>query len=670
MICPKCNQPVADGVRFCINCGADVGAAPAAAEAPAEKPAEKPANAFVEEALNTVKKVPRKYFAFGGIGVAAIALIIVIATIISGLGSAANYLLYAKEDEIMMGKLSGGESWQLTEELCDGFDLNEGDVPGFFGSDDAIQLSKDGKKIFYFDKVELGDTGLNLYYKATSGAKAKATKLASDVRRYDINTAGTKVIYLDTDGNLYSHNLKEKTKITKDVSYFYASDDCNKLYWVTTEGDLYYKDGNKDKEKIASEISDLAFINENFTAAYYIKDDSLYVKQAGKDKAKIASDVRNVIRIYENGCAYYTVYEEPEDESGDESAKESKSWYDFVTDDCLEDDEAILEEYDYDSDEYQEALNRNYLRDRLKGMTYYGTGLFPQELIYYDGKKPVSITAEFVDYKTCKYDTPVIVYGTQAKEEIGSIKLSTLAKNLEEAQAKNEEDFDADDFVEAQIFGDPDSSNETMYVAVKEKATQFDQENAFSFRMNEKGNLVYFLDEKDDEKSIATLYKMNISDGKAKAPEKYDDDVYTSSISFIDNDSIRYFKDVDEEKYEGELFVDKKSVDGDVYVYGLNTTYNGDKKTGKFYYLAEYDSEDGYGTLKYYNGSKAVVVHEEVSDYTVSHKGDALFLYDVSEKHHTGELYIFSGSKAKKIDEDVMGVLPYVYVDGEGNKYF
>ncbi|MBQ4066172.1 MAG: hypothetical protein IJD22_00885, partial [Clostridia bacterium] len=144
--------------------------------------------------------------------------------------------------------------------------------------------------------------------------------------------------------------------------------------------------------------------------------------------------------------------------------------------------------------------------------------------------------------------------------------------------------------------------------------------------------------------------------GKA---ELVDEDVYTGSVYFIGDSKLLYFKDV--EDYEGDLYINGKNIDSDVYVYYSMIRYTDDT----VYYVTDYDDEDGCGTLKMTTGKKGVKLYDDVHSFSLLPDGTVVFLYDYSDKHFTGELYYCSGKKAKKIDEDVSCIVSYSYVTSE-----
>ncbi|MBR6675928.1 MAG: zinc ribbon domain-containing protein [Clostridia bacterium] len=648
MNCPNCNQPVAAGVRFCMNCGTDV---TAAASAPAANKA--PAFDF-SKIKSTIQNIPRKYLAFGGIGVVAIiAIILVFALIIPALSGPAAYALYIKDKELNMAKLPGTKSWQVTEDLADG-DISETSLAGSV----QVLVSEDGKRIFYPDGIDSSD-GFDLYYKSTSDKKGAGTKIASGVDGYMITPNGKTVIYL-SDGTYYTHNLKEKTKIVSDAESFYCSTDAKKFYWTDEDGDLYYKNGKNDKVKISSEISYVEAINDKFTTIHYVKDEALYVSKNGKDAEKIASDIESVYAVYDDGTAYFTVAGE----------SDVSTYWDYVEDYNAKNDKALLEDGepdwdDEDYDAYWEASRREEVRNELKEMEL-ETNV--STLCYYNGKEVKNLTTEFVDYEDYSSDKAVFIYSTQVVEELNTIDLADydFSNYVSPYDLRDEilgisEDADEDEDEDEES----DEPETTMYVAVKDKTSQIDQESAFSFVINENADTVLFFDEIDKEDPVATLYKMAISGGKAKKPEKVDEEVYVGRSAFFLGKKIVYLKDYDEEKGEAELYVDKKSIASEVHTDEYGSYIRWDSENGNIFFFTEWDSEDGYGTLNVYNGKKVNKIHEEVvAGYKINEKGDVLFLYDVSEKHHTGELWYYNG-KAKKLDDDVVGIVDYIRITKE-----
>lgn len=220
IFCPNCGKQTSTEFAFCQSCGASITDAPAE-EKPAATPTEK-------------KKLPKKAIMFGGIGVAVVAVLILVISLISGGSKAKNdFALYLKDSEIFFSNLKkDSEAWQLTSRLVDTEDVDDEDL-----ADSAYTLgmytcvSEDGKYIFFPDKIG-DDDGINLYYREIAKPESEAIKIDSDVRSYTVNTSATMVTYLKGDeGNLYQYKLAEdsKDKIASEVKGFEVSDNGKKL---------------------------------------------------------------------------------------------------------------------------------------------------------------------------------------------------------------------------------------------------------------------------------------------------------------------------------------------------------------------------------------------------------------------------------------------------------
>lgn len=229
--CPKCNKELSDGTKFCDGCGAQIfetifcpncgkqtSTEFASCQSCGASIAETPIDA--EEPLAAVptekKKLPKKLILFGGSGVAVIAvLIIVISLLFSGVGNGKNnYALYLKDNEIFFTDLKkNSKAWQLTSDL---FDTDyEGSTKELaeagYGLSCYTYMSEDGKYIFFPDKTD--DATFNLYYKEVAKPDSEAIKIDSNIQFYTVNTSATLVTYLKGDeNNLYQFTIGKDSK--------------------------------------------------------------------------------------------------------------------------------------------------------------------------------------------------------------------------------------------------------------------------------------------------------------------------------------------------------------------------------------------------------------------------------------------------------------------------
>ena len=706
--CPKCNKELSDGTKFCDGCGAKIfktifcpncgkqtstefafcqscGASvtePPTEEQPAAVPTEK-------------KKLPKKAIMFGGIGVAVVAvLILVISLFFGGAKAENNYALYLKDSEIFFTDLKkDSKAWQLTSRLVGTDEVDDKDL-----ADAGYRLglytymSEDGKYIFFPDKVGDKEDGFNLYYKEVAKPDMEAIKVDSDIRSYTVNTSATLITYLKgEEGNLYQYKIGEdsKEKIASEVKGFEVSDDGKKIGYINSENSIYLKYADKEKEKIASDVSTLEHVTEDFSAVYYIKDGSLYkqveVEVEGEDKVKITSDVYDVIKIYDSGEIYYLKSEAEEislmnyvtDDMKDADASISEpsypdypnspsrpSWWDYDTaaeydaayaayEDAYEAWEAecdrIETEYYAAREAYYAKQSRDELRENLAEKTLEQSSY---SLCFYNGTEEVVITDTFVggDYSKYTYasEAPVISYEAYNQSSLEKVKLSEV-----------ESVYDIESMVKAALF-----SSSERYIAVKGTATVVEQEKeATNFRIKSSGTIVYYIDDIPEEKNYGELYHISIKNGVVGKAEVYDSDVYTGYCYFVSDTELEYFKDCKDGK--GELYINKNKIDYDVYCYSVDVYSHLDK----IFYFTDWNDEKGYGTLKVYDGKEAAKIADDVHSFSVTPDGRVLYLYDYSLNYYKGELHEWSNGEKRKIDDDVVFVLPILYSKYRGYTY-
>ncbi len=673
IVCPKCKKQLEDGTKFCDSCGAQIfetvfcpncgkqtstefafcqncGTAISEGSSTAKDSKSKVTDLKKLPIVANLSKIPKKTLAaLCAVAVAAILLIIIIASIASA-GKAPSFALYIKDKELMYNNFSK-DPMQVTSRLVDG-DVTDA---GLVGAADALDVtvSKDGKTIFFPDRISTaGSSGFSLYYRSLNKPKKEAQKIDSDVAYYIVNESATLVTYAKINGSgdssydLYRYNVKkdEKDKIDNEVTSFYLSEDGKTVVYRTADNTLYIKKSNKDKEKIEGDISSLSYVTEDFKTVYYIKENTLYKKTNGKDKVKIASDVSSVIRIYDSGEIYYVktntaaeaslssfILDDMKDADSKMTAPEMPAYDD-------PDYQAKYEEYTKAYEEYQKKLARDAIRTALDGEKVSVTSY---TLCYYNGKEASTITDSLIRYEYyAASESPVIVFAEQS--DSSKVKLSEVT-SLSTLR----------DMVTSGRF-----SSYSWSVAVGNNALEIQQTAASAFKISSDGKTIYFLDNIDDKKGSGDLYKAKVSKKKVSKPELYDSDVYPSYARFVDEDTFIYFKEYDSDKYKGELYVNKVKADYDVRVYSV--IYDKDSK--KIFYYTDWNSEKSCGTLKYFKSKKSVKLSDDVHDFTVLPGGNVLYLRDFSMNNYKGDLYLCKGKKSKKIDIDVVGILPYTVV--------
>lgn len=663
--CPKCSKELEEGAQFCDSCGAPI---------PQEAPAEK-------------KKFPVKPVLFGVLGVALIAVIIFIAfTLLSGgkgSGGGSSYALYVKDDEIFFSDLKKNSApWQLTARLTGSSNVDDSELAHLgYSLGQVTCVSEDGKYIFFPDKTDNTSGSFSLYYRETSKPNGEAVKIDSDVYTYVVSSSGSVVTYRKgNEGNLYQYKLSKdsKDKVASEVRSFVVSDDGKSVIYMNYDGNIYLQSGDKDKEKLAGDVSSMVRVTDDLKTVYYLKDDALYKQTLGADKVKLVSDVSSVLRVYDSGEIYYTTrtsktisladYVTDDMKEADAAATEPTypdypsspeypDWWDYDTDEAYQ---AAYEAYERDyatwqetynrmEQEYEDAYNaywsisrrddlRNQLQDRTMERSTYS-------LCFYDGSKSVTLTDAYNTYYTLATDAPVITYSVYDQSKQEKVKLSEI-----------------EDLYDVEYLVDRPASSSQRYIAVKGTASALDAEKARSFYLNSTGTTLYYIDNTSEDNS-GELYRVSISGGKVGKAELYDNDVTPEQCEFIDANEFLYYKSVKD--YQGDLYINKNRVDYDVYILSLN--YSADQK---LFYFTDRGPGSSTGTLKLYNGKEAVKIADDVYGFTVLPDGRALYLYDYSTNHYTGELHEWSDGTTRKLDDDVTCLIPVLTsVEYRGNLY-
>ena len=691
VLCPKCGAQVSAEATFCQSCGASL-AEPATEEQPeiapkAPKRIFKTKNEKKQKITKEKKNSPKKAFLFGGIGAAVIIAAFLVAFFllpdeITLPKSKTNYALFLKDKEIFYTDLKEDSiPWQLTAKLNDtGESYDNSDLTNL-GSylDSFTYMSKDGKYIFFPDKFNSVSTRFNLYCRNVETPEAEAIKIDSDISSYAVSTDATIVTYLKGDsGDLYQYKIDEdvKDKIASNVLAFEVSDDGKKIGYYDNEDNLYLKYADKDKEKIASEISSLEYVSSDFKTVYYVKDGSLYKQVEGEDKEKIASDVLDVLKVYDSGEIYYVLTGESTE----------KSLADYVNDDLKDADAALVEpvfnepayptypsfndygnwedyyaaqdayyeardayydqydiaweEYNAAYDLYEAKLTRDTLREQLQTTTL---NLYNNKLCFFDGKETVVLTDTFTtaDYQAGSIfasDAPVISYRVYNPSNVKKINFSEIT------------DIESAKFLVQTAM----SVSYDRYLAAKGSATVLEpSKDLYNLTINASGTAAYYIDNRADENDYGELYRISIDDGVVAEAELYDSDVYCYRLSFVSNDQISYFKEYNQSKFAGDLYINKNRIDYEVFFFSIGLL-----DTSDIFYITDYNQEKRCGTLKVYDNEKAAKIADDVFDYAVMPNGHILYLRDYSLEYYKGELYEWNGSETGKISDDVIYLFP------------
>lgn len=734
--CPKCAQVNGLNDRFCMKCGNNLeGVAPSnvppvieekpsafdqvaelakkgakeakkAAEK-AAKEAKKAADKAAEKAKELSEDMPEKTkgipkpVLFAGLGVAAVALIVIAILVLGAIFGGGNdsYAMYVKDMEILYTDFSKDGPKEVTTRLVDDGDVDEYDMAnrGYeYILSMFVAIRNDGNRVFYPDKI--GDS-MDLYYRDLDKPKKEPVKIDSDISYYAVDDAGKQMVYLKgEDGNLYVSDLEEKEKLASNVEYFYITDDMKTVLYRDDEFNIYKVDVKSgEKEKVVGDIDSLKYVSEDLDLIYYIKDDNLYKQPVGGDREKIASDVNYVVRITEDGEVYYVTAEtyevnmmdyvnddmaatdagifEPEYPDYPSYPSKPYSWrYDSTEEyeaayaqyelDCAayEEECARLEaEYDEAYDRYWEKEDREWLRGQL---SEYVQEMTDYTLHYYNGSDSVELLPNLSSKYayTSAAEADVFIMSAYSPEEIAKVKLSDLESAydvvmmVQEARAAGQSYYivEGESLVKVELedISNPVLSDDgkTLYYMVRYTETEKGSNSYDSDAPAAEYEEDYEPEEVIVMKDEADLFEVSIKKGALGESKQVDDDVYYAYLQILSDGKLMYYKNVDDGEEKGDLFVDGKEVDYDVAMYDVYES----EEMGGLVFFTDWNEEKEYGTMKFYDGKESKKLEDDVHRFAITPAGDLYYLYDYSLNHYTGELYLYKKNGSVKIDEDVI----------------
>ena len=679
IICPNCGAQLPDNARFCDKCGALVSNESQTPARPRKKAKKK----------NPLKGI---LILAGALVLLALILILAISLIKNGRGkkstASVNAAFYIKDNQMYYNPIKAGKSMQVTKRLY------PEDSSDFYGA--QVIVTRDLKRVFYLDRIE---NGSNSFYVRDLKEDSEPLKIDSNVNSIVVLKNGSGVYYKNDESTLYFHDLKEKTRIAREVSWFSVSEDGKNLYYLDNEKTLYSLKQGEEREKVDRDVQSVCF-TKDYKLFIYIKDGSLYRKEVGGDAEKIASDVNSVPRIFSENEVYYTLKDTTE-------VKLSS----FVTDDMAAQDAALSEprwpdspvypeyeyvdypeypdypsRYDYDSrDEYDKAkekydeeckrLEEEYERaceeaDKRYEEAYkkvedqYQADIeqyYKDSELYY-AKQDRDYLRESLDqntYETTSYelyywngkDTSCITKNFLEEIRSGSSGNPVLFYRASEGEKELPKVKLSELSYAGEIYDKLSELSDTKglyYITSGGESAEVDLENFTSLTFSNDGKTIYFMQDVNPEKGRGDLMKASVNGISLGTPELVQDDVSTR-FRIASGGQIVTFMDVKDGK--GEMYLDGKLIDEEVTV-GSVSFYS---ETDEIYYYTDYSSDKARGTLKCWNGKEASAVFDDVHEYRVV-GGGVLVLTDYSQKRGEGELLFVKGGKSEKIDEDVQHI--------------
>lgn len=669
-----------------------------------------------------------------------------------------DYVFYLKDDNIYYADLDLKElsPVELTSRL-----YNDPEA-GYNGLMYGIPyLSEDGRMVFYPERfsVENYDCSFSLFCRYVKGSKkqleGEPIRIDTEVTDYKVSKDLSCVTYIKGDeGNLCQSDLSQSVRIASDVNRFLFSSDEARLLYTTRSGGIYIKEGEAEADKIDDDVDQIIYMDKDFNCIYYLKDDAIYKKAIGEEKLKIDGDILSSMgfQVYENGRFYYykknIINADASDyfvddmlESDAKITKPTEPAYSPAptrdeVDGSLYDNYADLEaackaaeekyqnelaeynavrryyydEYDAQWAEYEDKQTRDEFRKNIENCKL---SFETYSLYYFDGTDKVLVSDNIVNTFSGECDVPVIGLRRQDVSKSDKIKMSDILKEhsymLSSSSTELSEKL-VDLLTDTKYYAHKD-----YCLAIGSSGDIIDVENIYDIiGASSDGSEIFYIANVNYE-NIGDLYKITVADGKAGAAELYDSEVHYH-IDLLSNGKIGYFKNVDEDKNKGDLYINKELYDYDVDVYSLGCIENVDKiiyfkdvsddigdDIGDLYidkecidydilcdsdyiiYLEKqnrifYYSANGYGDdieaiLKTYcltpekgSGGAETVAEDVYGEFNVL-DDKIMYSSNYSEGRETFTLNLYRNGESVKISDDVSEVIGYSHQD-EPKEYY
>ncbi len=679
MTCKNCGNILNEGQKFCNNCGTQAiydyeeEAAKEEASVLEEEPMENApqedsiindappsevGNTNIPTANNTS---PQKAATRKSKKSTVLAVIIVLVLIVTALNvvlvvlkkkasvkaDEKQYTFYIKENSVYYMDPKEDEPVLITDSFfknSDEVDLNE------FYDINTFAFSKDGKKLFYAEKLDEEEVSFSLYCKQMNKPEQDPIKLAENVQYFTVSDDGSLVIYIDTDGNLYRHNLTEREKILSEIEDFWVSEDCQSLAYLTEDGGLYHQMIDGEKDKLDSNVDSVEKISDDLKTIYYIKEKELFVKSGDNDKTKIDTEVKDVVKILENGEVYFIK----------DNEKQNKTLSDYVSysekqQQADKNTISSFSSYDGDCLKYNEA---RYRAEAYKILQEKEVDRTDCSLYYYNGKKVNLINSSYVGI----YDTSdsALTFKSYDKTEVKKITIEDFVDTLDKEEGFRAEcdshhyyndrfynneykyyDF-FDEFYDM-VLGSYDSGYTTYYVKGG-NCLNIENKSGEKFLISKDSSKVYYLSNIDNDKETADIYMADIVDNAIQSNDLFESEISTSSTFAVLDVGVIYFKDC--KKRIGDMYIDKKLVDYDIGSFSILSD-------NSVIYYVDYDEDTGAGTIYLYKDGEKTKISEDAFSASEDADGNILYYKDYSQKTHKGDLYIYKNNESEKVDYDV-----------------
>lgn len=286
------------------------------------------------------------------------------------------------------------------------------------------------KSVFYmYDK-----SSSDIY---TLNDNKEKTKLISDAQSITYIDQLKSYIMVDKDNVLYTIDDKgNKDKISSDAAIGKIKTGLgNQIYFITKNSDLYLKEKDKEKDKLASNISN--FLVADTSLVFSDNENSLFIKKLGKDKTKLASNIENFrfnstlnnVAYVSDGALY--LKDVDKDEKDKLVEKNNSAPFEFASDTAL----VYMEDYDL-TNKKGELFYKELGKDKRKlASDVSKINVFSDGIFYVNSDK----TLYFKDYKSDK-NIKILDDVTETTKSNGNVFALDKDKNLYKVNSNGEKE--------------------------------------------------------------------------------------------------------------------------------------------------------------------------------------------------------------------------------------
>ena len=523
-----------------------------------------------------------------------------------------------------------------------------------------VRYSENNDRIFWIN-------GSSLFYVNTENREYKYEKIANNADDdYVIDLSGNIALYMTNDNELYRYSILDgkREKIGTNVRYFKNSPDLNRVAYLTKDDELFIKNGNEEVVKIVDSDDTLRWYgNDALNTIVYLDEITLckWELESGKSE-RIDTNVTGIAPVCFDGNkaeAFYTKVNNT-----------VVKYWDYVNDDLADSDAAVKEpvkltepenlsddnktnaeyenaynKYLEDYQKYSDKIRRDELRKELKEADY---TFYSNDLYLYNGNNTEKKLTKLIDRtiedsKDLPY--PAVRFLRHEDKPETSVKMNMSEIN---------DIYDVGAFIDYNYNDTLVTDNTETYFASEKTVTElFPGEEIAYCEIADDGSAIYCMINENTQKYSLSLYKIILSDGAIVNTKKIATGLSERYMEIKDDNKALYFKYLNEEKTEYEVYIDEYPIDNHV-VLGLNGGVITDKDNA--FYFADYDSKSGLGTLKCRKlGGDIQVIGENVWQFQVYDDGSVLFVVGRSTDN-TGDLYLYNGADIIKLDDNVTGI--------------